>query len=164
MHKIKLLIVVVFAATCSFAQQTSLSTKAFFGYTIGTKYTRHHQIVEYFKAVAAANTSVMKLEQYGTTNEGRPLYVAFISSKENIENLETIKSNNLTYAGLNNAVRKAPLLPNKTAIVWLSYNVHGNEPASSEAALLTLESLVVKPNSTVNDWLKNVVIIKNKLN
>jgi hypothetical protein len=159
MHKIKLLIVVVFTATCSFAQQTSLSTKAFFGYTIGTKYTRHHQIVEYFKAVAAANTGVMKLEQYGTTNEGRPLYVAFISSKENIENLETIKSNNLTYAGLNNAVRKAPLLPNKTAIVWLSYNVHGNEPASSEAALLTLESLVVKPNSTVNDWLKNVVVI-----
>ena len=43
----------------------------------------------------------MKLEQYGTTNEGRPLYVAFISSKENIENLDgkaknTKKSHNLS--------------------------------------------------------------------
>lgn len=159
MRKLLLFVVVFFTAINLFAQQNSLLTSDFFGYTIGTKFTRHHQIVDYFKAVANANSSNMKLEQYGTTNEGRPLYLAFISSKENIENLETIKSNNLTYAGLNKAVRKAPLLPNKTAIVWLSYNVHGNEPASSEAALLTLEMLIVKPNSTVKEWLKNVVII-----
>ncbi|MFY8127256.1 MAG: M14 family metallopeptidase [Chitinophagaceae bacterium] len=159
MHKIKLLAVVLSFTSYLFAQQNSLQTKDFFGYTIGTKFTRHHQIVDYFKSVAAANSQVMQLQQYGTTNEGRPLYLAFISSKENLENLETIKSNNLTYAGLNKAIRKAPLLPNKTAIVWLSYNVHGNEPASSEAALLTLEALVVKPNEAVKEWLKNVVVI-----
>ena len=38
---------------------------------------------------------MVKLEQYGQTNEGRPLLLAFISSAENIANLENIRKNNL---------------------------------------------------------------------
>ena len=31
----------------------------------------------------------------------------------------------------------APIEENAPAIVWLSYNVHGNETSSSEAAMMT---------------------------
>src|SRR6202000_3093285 len=44
-------------------------------------------------------------------------------------------------------------------IVWLSYNVHGNEPSSSEAAMKTLYTLVDPSESRSAAWLKNTVVI-----
>ncbi|RYY98780.1 MAG: zinc carboxypeptidase, partial [Chitinophagaceae bacterium] len=44
-------------------------------------------------------------------------------------------------------------------IVWLSYNVHGNEPSSSEAALLTLQALTDRSNTDAQQWLKNTVVV-----
>jgi hypothetical protein len=41
---------------------------------------------------------MVKLQQYGETNEGRPLIVAFVSTSENIQNLENIRKNNLRLA------------------------------------------------------------------
>ena len=130
----------------------------FLSFKLGTKFTRHHQIVDYFKSVAAANLQTMKLEQYGTTNEGRELFLAYISSKENMERLDQIKMNNRTYAGLTKG-RVSPLLPNPTAIVWLSYNVHGNEPSSSEAAMLTLYELMNDKRQDIKEWLQRTVVI-----
>ena len=134
------------------------SPEAFLGYKIGTRFTRHHQIVEYFKAIAAANTEQVKIEKYGETNEGRELLLAFVSSKENMEHLDQIKMNNRTFAGLTKG-KVAPLLPNPPAIVWLSYNVHGNEPASSEAAMLTLYELINPTNKETIEWLQHTVVI-----
>jgi hypothetical protein len=142
----------------SLIAQNTPSPTEFLGYEIGEKFTRHHQIIEYFKAVASVNSSTMKLESYGKTNEGRELLLAFISSKENIEKLDQIKMNNRTYAGLTSG-RVAPLLTNPPAIVWLSYNVHGNEPSSSEAAMLTLFELVNPSSSSTKGWLKNAVVV-----
>jgi hypothetical protein len=45
------------------------------------------------------------------------------------------------------------------AIVWLSYNVHGNEPASSEAAMLTLFALLDPSNKKSAEWLEHVVVM-----
>ena len=48
---------------------------------------------------------------------------------------------------------------NAPAIVWLSYNVHGNETSSSEAALFTLFALADPANTQTKEWLKNTVVI-----
>jgi hypothetical protein len=101
---------------------------------------------------------MVKLERYGETNEGRPLLLAFVSSAENIRNLESIRLNNLRLANLTKD-RMAPAEDNAPAIVWLSYNVHGNEPASSEAALLTVYALTDPSNTKTKEWLKNTVVI-----
>ena len=93
------------------------SPEAFLGYKIGTRYTPHWKIVSYFNHVAA--NSLMKLEQYGETNEGRPLLLAFISSPENIKNLEAIRLNNIRLASLAKD-KAAPVEENAPAIVWLS--------------------------------------------
>src|SRR6185503_4892032 len=110
------------------------SPEEFLGYKIGSRYTPHWKIVNYFNHVAANASSLMKLQQYGETNEGRPLLLAFISSAENISNLENIRKNNLRLANL--GADKITANENAPAIVWLSYNVHGNEASSSEAAML----------------------------
>ena len=158
MIKLRFAIALFFSIAISSLAQNTPSPKDFLGYEIGEKFTRHHQIVDYFKTVAANNKTVMQLETYGKTNEGRELLLAFISSPENIEKLDQIKMNNRTYAGLTSG-RVAPLLPNPPAIVWLSYNVHGNEPSSSEAALLTLYELVNPTNPAIKEWLKNAVVV-----
>ena len=144
------------AGLSAFAQGLQ-SPDQYLGYKVGTRYTRHYKIVEYFRAVAQAKPDMVKLEKYGETNEGRELMLAFIASPENLQKLESIRINNLRLAGLNND--KTAATADAPAIVWLSYNVHGNETSSSEAALLTLYALVDPNNTQTKEWLKNTVVI-----
>lgn len=130
--------------------------QSFLGYPLGQHYTPHNKIVAYFEAVAKAAPQTMKLEQYGATNEGRPLELAYISSAENIANLEQIRTNNLRLAGIETGVANTE---NKKVIVWLSYNVHGNEASSSEASMATLYELLTSNTTNAKEWLKNTVVI-----
>ena len=41
---------------------------------------------------SAASPASVKLQQYGTTNEGRPLVVAFVSSQANLANLTAMQA------------------------------------------------------------------------
>lgn len=154
-RNLSILIALLFTSSVASAQPKSPAE--FLGYEIGTRYTPHWQLVNYFKHVAEKAGAMVKLEQYGTTNEHRPLYLSYISSEANIANLETIRVNNLRLANLSGDNTS----PSETApaIVWLSYNVHGNETSSSEAAMLTLFSLVDPKNSQTKEWLKNTVVI-----
>lgn len=133
------------------------SPEQFLGYPLGNRYTPHHQVVSYFKQVASNAPATVKLLEYGKTNEGRPLLVTFISSEENIRNLENIRKNNLRLA--QQSGDKVAPVENTPAIVWLSYNVHGNETSSSEAAMLTAYELLNPTNSKTKEWLKNLVVV-----
>jgi hypothetical protein len=133
------------------AAQNVLSPSEFLGYNIGTQFSRHHQVIDYFKYVESQLKTQVKLVKYGETYERRPLYLAYISSKENIKNLETIRQNNLKNIGI---------LPGDSdesdvAIVWMSYNVHGNEASSTEASMQTLYTLLTKEKN----YLQNTVVI-----
>ncbi|HYO21367.1 MAG TPA: M14 family metallopeptidase [Flavisolibacter sp.] len=148
-------IVVFLFLSGMFAVAQTPSPEQFLGYKIGTRYTPHHRIVDYFKAIAAATPSMVKLQPYGATNEGRPLLVALVSSAQNIGNLESIRTKNLELtAGTNRTAAQG-----STPIVWLSYNVHGNETSSSEAAMLTLHALVDPANPQTKTWLQNTVVV-----
>ncbi len=136
--------------------QALQSPDQFLGYPLGAKYSRHHRVVEYFKSVAAAKPEMVKVENYGQTNEGRELMIGIIASPENLKRIETIRQYNLQMAGLS---KNATSLSDAPAIVWLSYNVHGNETSSSEAAMKTLYALVDPTNAATKEWLKNTVII-----
>ena len=147
--KIKTFLLVLILFTGTLISQEIKSPQEFLGYEIGSRFTRHHKVVEYFKYVSS-NLSNVKLEKYGETNEHRPLYVSYISSEENIINLEQIRKDNLSQTGIINSNST-----NKKAIVWLSYNVHGNEASSTEAAMLTLYELVTSKKA----WLENTIVI-----
>lgn len=151
-------ILALLVLSVSVTAQNVPSPESYLGYKVGTRYTRHHKIVDYFNTVAKARPDMVKIESYGQTNEGRELMLAFVSSPENIQRLEAIRLNNLRLAGTTKD-KAAPILENAPAIVWLSYNVHGNEPSSSEAALLMIHALVDPSNSTTKEWLKNTVVV-----
>ncbi len=134
--------------------QNLQSPDEFLGYTLGDRFTRHHRVIEYFKYVSDAMPNV-ELVQYGETYEHRPLVYAIISSAENFKNREQIRIDNLKRTGLVEGVSSG----NKTPIVWMSYNVHGNEASSLEASMLTLYELANPANSRTQEWLRNVVVI-----
>ncbi|WP_282043123.1 M14 family metallopeptidase [Winogradskyella flava] len=151
MRRFILFLLVAFSTSSIILSQNIQTPSEFLGYDIGTQFSRHHQVVDYFKTIAAATPQQVKLEQYGSTNERRPLYLAYVSSEANMANLETIRENNLKNTGILSGS------PTSTdiAIVWLSYNVHGNEASSSEAAMLTLYKLLTERK----DLLENTVVI-----
>ena len=150
-----LLSITCFLLVCvsSFAQQNLLSPKEFLGYELGERFTRHHRVVEYFQHVAAALPNV-EFHQYGETYEHRPLVYVVIASPENYARLEQIRQDNLRRAGMAEGNPST-----KISIVWLSYNVHGNEANSMEAAMQTLYELADPNNAKSKEWLKNTVVI-----
>ncbi len=155
--KIKLFSIFIFLCCSYFSfAQVIQSPSNFLGYELGKKFTAHHIIVDYFKATAAAIPQQMLLEKYGETNEDRPLLIAIISSAKNIANIEEIRKNNLRLTGL---LKDKEANINAPAIVWLSYNVHGNETSSSEAAMKVLYELVLAKNPSITEWLNNTVVI-----
>src|ERR1700754_2683181 len=152
MKKAFLSLILLSLACIAFAQEIQ-SPSQFLGYKLGSQFTVHSRIADYFRYVAKTSKNV-KLLQYGTTNEGRPLLAMFIASDENIGRLEEIRQHNLYLAGqgTTNAI-----LANAPLIVWLSYNVHGNEPSSSETAMQALYEMVNPANARTQPWLKNTV-------
>jgi Zinc carboxypeptidase len=137
--------------------QTVPSPDEFLGYPLGTRFTLHYKIVQYVEALAKARPDMMKVEYYGKTYEGRQLLVTYISSPENLAKLETIRQNNLRLAL--QAKDKMAADENMPAIVWMSYNVHGNEASSSEAVMKTLHALVDPANTKTKQWLMNTVVV-----
>jgi hypothetical protein len=142
MNRFVLVIGFITLGLAAFSQQLQ-SPDTFFGYPLGTYFSRHHQVVDYFRQLEKNAPEMVKVEKYGQTNENRELIVSYISSPENLKRLAEIKDNHAK--GTNETV----------AIVWMSYNVHGNESAGTEASMLTAYELI----TAKKDWLKNVVVI-----
>lgn len=147
----------IFGLCFSIAYTQTPAPEAYLGYKPGEKFTPHYKIVDYLTHLATGNPHRVKLVNYGATNEGRPLMTLFISSEENIRKLEDIRQNNLRLANMSRD--KAMPIENTPVIVWLSYNVHGNEASSSEAAMVTAYELLNPANSKVKDWLHNTVVV-----
>lgn len=136
------------------AQGQLKSPAEFLGYTLGERFTRHHKVVEYFQHVAAAMPNV-EYHRYGETYEHRPLVANIITAPENFDRLEDIRLNNLKRTGL---VEGTPTQED-IAIVWLSYNVHGNEASTIEASMMTMYALADRTNNQTQEWLKSAVVI-----
>ena len=132
------------------------SPKQFLGYELGEHFTPQAKVVAYFNAVAQAASSTVKVQKFGETTEDRDMIAAFISSPENIQNLENIRQNNLRLADMQT---DGTADVNAPAIVWLSYNVHGNEPSSTEAAMKVLYALTDPLNTQEKKWLQHTFVI-----
>src|SRR5688500_7594367 len=96
----KTLIALFFVLASSIALAQVQSPDQFLGYKLGSRYTPHFKVVNYFKHISETTSQMVKLEQYGETNEGRPLLLAYVTSSENASRLESIRMNNLRLAGM----------------------------------------------------------------
>jgi hypothetical protein len=109
--------------------------KEAFGFNIGDDYhvANYTQLEDYWKKLAAESDR-MKLVDIGKTAEGRPQYMAIISSPENMRHLERYKeiSQRLAHAeGLTNEEAHA-LAHEGKAVVWIDGGLHATETVGSQ--------------------------------
>ena len=130
------------------------SPEAFLGYAIGDYHTRHDRVVAYFRKLAELSDKA-NLNVYGHTHEKRELVMLTISKSSNIQNIESLREQHLTLVDTDKALPDVSSLP---VFINLAYNVHGNEPSSTEAALLTAYVLVASKNESVRAYLDDAVI------
>ncbi|WP_299221702.1 M14 metallopeptidase family protein [uncultured Aquimarina sp.] len=126
----------------------------FLGYPIGEQHTRHDQIVGYLTKLAELSERA-SIKSYGKTHENRKLVILTVSTPDNLNNLPKLKEQHLAFT-------KTSITPTNyndvPIFVQLGYNVHGNEPSSSEAAMLTAYTLVASNSSEIKTYLDNAVV------
>ena len=158
-------IVIILCCTNSYSQNYFLknngpyesniqSPEEFLGYEIGFQHTRHDLIVSYLTYLSSISQRA-ELINYGKTHEGRNLVFLSISSENNINNLVEIKKEHLKYTKPGKLIGDDKSLP---IIINLGYNVHGNEPSSSEAAMITAYTLVASKNNKIQRLRNNSVV------
>ncbi len=130
------------------------SPEEFLGYKIGEQHTRHDKIVAYLDKLATLSERA-QITRYGRTHEQRELVILTISDPGNINNLDDIRQRHLTYVDPATPAADVAGLP---VLVHLGYNVHGNEPSSAEAAMLTAYTLVASNSPQVQQYLNEAVI------
>ena len=136
-----------------------MSPEEFLGYPIGEMHTRHDLIVSYMTYLSNASDKA-DMFSYATSYEGRKLIYLIVSSPEKINNIESIRKSHLSYIKPDDENYIQSDKPSDfPVIVNLGYNVHGNEPSSSEAAMLTAYTLISSKSKEVEDYLENSIIL-----
>ena len=130
------------------------------GYEIGTEFTLYAHVVDYFETLAAASDRVT-LQRYGTSHEGRPLYYAVVTSAENQDTLDAITSasRRLAEPATLSASEQADLRAGQPLTVSYSYNIHGNEASSTEAAMQVAYRLAAATDDATQSLLDDVVFV-----
>ncbi|MEI9919398.1 MAG: M14 metallopeptidase family protein [Bacteroidota bacterium] len=166
----KILLLLALISTSVFGQNSANNYKDFFpagtsfdpaiptpeqflGYPVGDWHTRHDRIVEYFKELARLSPKA-HFQIIGYTHEQRPQVVLTITSTDNYNKLDDIRKEHLKLSQPGQQVNTAGM----PVVITHGYNVHGNEPSSSEAAMLTAYYLVASQGDEISNTLRNAII------
>lgn len=118
------------------------------------------QIVEYFRRLDAASDRV-RVEEVGTSTEGRPFLMVTISSEANMARLETIRAANLRLAdprGLDDGEAERLIQTGKT-IVALNHGIHSDEVASPLTSMETAHALATGDDAATREILDRTVVL-----
>jgi hypothetical protein len=135
--------------------QAQLKSPGQFLPNYGTQVSYYHQLEDYFEHLTQ-NSDHIQHRPYGKTSQERSLNTYYISSPENLTAIENIRLNHLYNIGM---TAEKPAAVNDKAIVWLSFNVHGNEMGAAESAMQVAYELINPDNAATKEWLKNTIVI-----
>lgn len=134
--------------------------EAFLGYPLGERFTVYADVVAYLTVLAEASPR-LQLEPYGKTYEGRPLIGLVATSEAHMAELEAIRSRHLGLldadaapAGLVDRV-----LADDPVVLSFSYNIHGNEASSTEAAMRVAYRLAAARDAATQAILDDAVVV-----
>ena len=136
----------------------------FLGFGIGERVASPLQITKALNAWASQSDKI-KVVEYAKTHEGRPLHAVFISSPNNINNLDIIKDNISALADARNTSdnEAMSIINNMPAIAWMAYSIHGNETSGADGALAAIYHLIASIDDDVKNMLDKMIIIIDPL-
>ncbi|MFN3997220.1 M14 family metallopeptidase [Algoriphagus sp.] len=130
------------------------SPSQFLGYPIGDWHTRYDLIVKYFEKLDQISP-MAQIKTIGYTHEHRPKVILTITSAVNMGNLEQIRLKQIQLADPSQAKPDVNSMP---SIIHQGYGVHGNEPSSAEAAMLTAYWLMASQSDLAKNLRENAVV------
>ncbi|WP_462254244.1 M14 family metallopeptidase [Ekhidna sp.] len=130
--------------------------KEVLGFHPGEWHVSHDQMLYYMREVAEASDRIT-IKEISRSYEGRPLIHLTISTPENLANIDQIKAEHkkLTDPSVSGSLNTSDM----PIVIWLGYNVHGNEASSGNAALLVAYYLAAANGSSIDELLSNSIII-----
>src|SRR5262249_35858409 len=143
--------------------QTRITTpKQQFGFNIGDDYVlaNYTQYVDYLKKLDAESDR-LTVQEIGKSSEGRPMYLAIITSPENQKKIARYKeiSERLSRAeGLTEEQARALAAEGK-AVVWIDGGIHANEVLGAQQLIENIYQLVSRTDPETMRFLNDVVIL-----
>lgn len=110
------------------------------GHMPGERITSPEETVRYLEALAKAAPDRIRMIQYATSWQGRPLHYLVLTAPENMARIDAIQADMANVAA--GRASNGSALP----VTWLAYSVHGNEIASTDAAIMMAYHLLAAPN------------------
>ena len=160
---VTLVFLVVAAAAPAFAQSPRITTpKEQFGHNFGNDYflANYQQIAAYWQKLDQESDRLV-LKEIGTTAEGRPHYMAIVTSPENHRRLEHYRqlSRRLALAqGLDDAAARA-LARDGKAVVWIDGGLHATETLGAQQLGETVYQMVSRTDPETMRILDDVIIL-----
>jgi hypothetical protein len=152
----------IYLLAAAAAWGTVPTPKEHLGFTPGDDYKLADwaQISGYFQKLAAASDRI-RLVEFGRTALGKPMYVAFLSSPENLKRLDRWREINRRLAlGQASAEEARTLAAEGKAIVWIDSGLHASEVAPVQhAPELTYRMLTAEDEET-RSIRENVVLMQ----
>lgn len=161
MKKVLFTLAMIFTMLGMMAQETSFTRPAdFFGFEPGSDRNlfSYEQLIEYLQKLDGESDRI-HMEEIGTSPMGRPIYIAFISSAENISRLEEYKKINRELAlnpGLDE-VELQRMVKEGRVFVLATLSMHSSEVAPSQSAPLIAWDFATTSDPYKEEWLGNVV-------
>jgi len=136
--------------------------ESYFGYTPGAdrKLMTYEEQVAYLKILSDSSDRIL-LKEEGQSPMGKPIYLCFISSPENIRNLDTLKEINRKLAlepDLSPAEREQAIRDGKVFLLE-TLSMHSSEVGPSQSFPLFAWQMATTDNSQTLDALKKVVLM-----
>lgn len=134
------------------------------GFPVGERFVDHGQVQRVVDAIDVTSERV-RVVRYGTSTGGRPLLLAIVTSPENHARWPEIeadlsKLSDPRKLGADPAAETDAIVARTPVVVWLSFNVHGNESSGTEAALPLLYHLAAADGDPLVDAiLKDAVVV-----
>ncbi len=133
-----------------------------FGFNIGDDYhlITYSQLVDYWKKLDRESPR-MHLEEIGKTAEGRPQYMAVITSPDNYKKLERYKEISARLAlaeGLTDAEAKR-LAQEGKAVVWVDGGLHASEVVGSHQLMEWVYQMVSLDDPETMRFLDDVILL-----
>lgn len=133
-----------------------------FGFTPGTDRLlfNYEELISYLQKLDAASPR-LKLVEIGQSPLGRTMYIAFLSSEENIDHLDRLKEINRQLA-LNpnlSETERAQMVADGKVFLLATLSMHSDEVGPTQAAPLIAHQLVTTTDPQILAWLQDVVYL-----
>ncbi len=119
------------------------------------------QITDYFTRLDAASDKIT-VQEIGKTTLGKPLVVAFISSAENIKNLENYKRTNQKLADprkIKDQAELEKLIGAGKTIVAISCSIHSTEIVASQMSMNLAFQMATAEDEETKEILNNTILL-----